>query len=81
MNTTIATGTPTGMALATSDNYDFSGGGDGTRVNIIAPVSYVKDRNTLQWIDPNLVARPNRGASSARPARPFFATPAFTTGT
>jgi hypothetical protein len=59
--TTIATGTPTGVGLATSDNFDFSGGGDGTRVNIVAPVSYVKDRNTLQWVDPNFVARPVRG--------------------
>jgi hypothetical protein len=27
----------------------------------VAPVQYVKDRNTLQWIDPSLVARPTRG--------------------
>jgi hypothetical protein len=24
-------------------------------------LTYVKDRNTLQWIDPNFVARPTRG--------------------
>jgi hypothetical protein len=58
---TAATGTPTGIGLATSDNFDFSGGGDGTRVNIVAPVNYVKDRTSLQWIDPGLVARPARG--------------------
>ena len=59
--TTIATGTPTGIGLATSDNFDFSGGGDGTRVNLTGPVSYVKDRNSLQWVDQNFVARPTRG--------------------
>jgi hypothetical protein len=58
---TLASGTPTGIGLATSDNFDFSGGGDGTRVNVIAPVEYVRDRSTLQWIDPGLVARPAKG--------------------
>jgi len=58
---TIASGTPTGIGLATSDNFDFSGGGDGTRVNIVAPVKYLKQRDTLQWIDQGLVARPSRG--------------------
>jgi hypothetical protein len=59
--TTLATGTPAGIGLATSDNFDFSGGGDGTRVNITGPVQYVKDRNTLQWIDQGIAARPARG--------------------
>lgn len=59
--TTLATGTPTGIALATSDNFDFSGGGDGTRVNLTGPISYVKDRNTLQWVAQDFVARPQRG--------------------
>jgi len=58
---TLASGTPTGLNLATSDNFDFSGGGDGTRVNVTGPVRYVKDRNTLQWVAPDFVARPARG--------------------
>ncbi|CAN5837286.1 hypothetical protein BH24ACI4_BH24ACI4_27840 [soil metagenome] len=57
----LASGTPTGLNLATSDNFDFSGGGDGTRVNVTGPVRYVKDRNTLQWVAPDFVARPARG--------------------
>jgi hypothetical protein len=59
--TTFASGTPAGVGLATSDNFDFAGGGDGTRVNITGPVEYVKDRNTLQWVAPDFVARPSRG--------------------
>ncbi len=58
---TIASGTPTGVGLATSDNFDFSGGGDGTRVNVTRPVQYVQDRNTLQWVAPDFVARPAKG--------------------
>ena len=60
---TLASGTPTGIGLATSDNFDFSGGGDGTRVNITGPVVYVGDRTTLQWVSPDFVARPARGES------------------
>ena len=59
--TTLASGTPAGIGLATSDNFDFAGGGDGTRVNITGPVQYVKDRNTLQWINQSVAARPARG--------------------
>ena len=59
--TTIASGTPAGVGLATSDNFDFAGGGDGTRVNFNGPVTYLKDPNSLQWIDPSFVARPSRG--------------------
>ena len=58
---TIASGTLTGVGLATSDNFDFSGGGDGTRVNVTRPVQYVQDRNTLQWVAPDFVARPAKG--------------------
>jgi hypothetical protein len=60
--TTLATGTPSGIGLATTDNFDFAGGGDGTRVNVIGPTRYLKERTSLQWIDPNnFVARPTRG--------------------
>lgn len=60
--TTIATGTPAGIGLATTDNFDFAGGGDGTRVNVVGPTRYLKERTSLQWIDPNnYVARPTRG--------------------
>ena len=58
---TFASGTPAAVVLATSDNFDFSGGGDGTRVNITGPVDYVKDSTTLQWVAPDFVARPARG--------------------
>lgn len=59
--TTLARGTPTGIGLATSDNFDFAGGGDGTRVNLTGPVKYLKERNTLQWVAQDFVARPVRG--------------------
>lgn len=59
--TTLASGTPASIALATSDNFDFSGGGDGTRVNITGPAQYPKNRTTLQWLDPSIAARPARG--------------------
>jgi Carboxypeptidase regulatory-like domain/TonB-dependent Receptor Plug Domain len=58
---TFASGTPAGVALATTDNFDFSGGGDGTRVNVTGPVDYVKESGSLQWIAPDFVARPARG--------------------
>lgn len=58
---TFASGTPAGVGLATSDNFDFTGGGDPVRINVVGPVEYVKDSGTLQWIAPDFVARPARG--------------------
>ena len=58
---TFASGTPASVTLATSDNFDFAGGGDPVRVNVTGPVNYLKDSNTLQWVAPDFVARPARG--------------------
>jgi hypothetical protein len=60
--TTMASGTPLGIGLSTTDNFDFAGGGDGTRINLTGPVHLGSgDRSFYRWFNTDNVARPARG--------------------
>ncbi|MBS1787747.1 MAG: carboxypeptidase regulatory-like domain-containing protein [Acidobacteria bacterium] len=66
--TAFASGTPGGIGLALVDSgTDLSGGGDGTRVNVIGNPNLSDSKQTVastgfvQWINPAAFARPARG--------------------
>jgi hypothetical protein len=60
--TTFATGTPRGVGLATTDNADLNGGGDGTRTVVIDTVPLPRGERTFdRWFNTEAFARPARG--------------------
>lgn len=66
--TAFASGTPGGIGLALVDTgTDLSGGGDGTRVNVVGNPNLPDSKQTVastgfvQWIDPTVFRRPARG--------------------
>jgi hypothetical protein len=70
--TAFVSGTPFGVGFSTVDNADLTGGGDGSRPNLVGQVKLSGDQQqpvTLaggqlgltQWFNPNAFARPARG--------------------
>jgi hypothetical protein len=70
--TTFASGFPSGVALTTSDNADLSGGGDGTRVNVIGKAVLPRgERSFGRWFDTSVFRRPARGDNGNSPKDVF----------
>jgi hypothetical protein len=60
--TTFASGNPRAISLATTDNADISGGGDGQRVLVIAAPQLPRgDRTFSRWFNTDAFARPAKG--------------------
>ena len=59
--TAFASGTPNGITLQTAENFDFTGGGDGTRVIVTGdPTLSAGDRSLDKWFDTSVFRRPAR---------------------
>lgn len=59
---TMASGLPMGVGLSTQPNADLVGGGDGQRVNLIAPVVLERsERRFERWFNTAAIALPQRG--------------------
>ncbi len=70
--TAFVSGTPVGIGLATTDAVDFSGGGDGTRVNVTGKAQKDgSERTFAQWFNPTVFARPGRGDTGNAPKDVF----------
>jgi Carboxypeptidase regulatory-like domain/TonB-dependent Receptor Plug Domain len=70
--TTLASGTPLGMGLSTTDNIDFTGGGDGTRVDLLGPVNLSSgERSFDRWFATENIARPEKGVVGNAPKNVF----------
>ena len=70
--TNFSSGLPQGVGLDTTDGADITGGGDGTRTNIVAPVQLGKgERGFYKWFNTAAFARPARGDFGNAPIRPF----------
>ena len=60
--TTFASGFPLGIGLATVDNADITGGGDGTRVNVVGKSQLPHGERTFdRWFDTSVFRRPAQG--------------------
>jgi hypothetical protein len=60
--TTLASGLPSGVGFSTVDAVDLSGGGDGTRINVIGKAQKdFGDRTFRQFFDTSVFRRPARG--------------------
>jgi Carboxypeptidase regulatory-like domain/TonB-dependent Receptor Plug Domain len=60
--TAFVSGTPLGVGFSTTDNADITGGGDGSRPNLIAKVQLDGgERSFDRWFNTNAFARPARG--------------------
>jgi hypothetical protein len=63
----FVSGTPGGIGFSTVDGADITGGGDGSRINIVGNPNLPSDKRVVaassfvQWIDPTVFRRPARG--------------------
>jgi hypothetical protein len=66
--TAFVSGTPLGVTFSTTDNADISGGGDGSRLNLIAKAQLGGgDRSFDRWFNTAAFARPARGDFGSAP--------------
>jgi hypothetical protein len=70
--TNFSSGLPQGVSLATTDNADITGGGDGVRTVITGPVQLGKgERGFSRWFNTAAFGRPVRGYAGFAPVRPY----------
>ncbi|MEK7750676.1 MAG: TonB-dependent receptor [Acidobacteriota bacterium] len=70
--TTFASGVPGGIGLSTTDGADISGGGDGTRVVVVAAPQLPRgERSFDRWFNTAAFARPARGTFGNAAATSF----------
>jgi hypothetical protein len=70
--TNFSSGLPQGISLATTDNADITGGGDGVRATLIGTVPLDKsERGFSRWFNTAAFGRPPRGYAGYAPIRPY----------
>jgi hypothetical protein len=68
----FSSGLPQGIGLATTDNADITGGGDGVRAMLVGPVQLdSSERGFSRWFNTAAFARPPKGYAGYAPIRPF----------
>lgn len=70
--TTFSSGLPQGIGISTTDGADITGGGDGVRPLVTAPVQLAKgDRSFSRWFNTAAFARPAQGDPGNASVYPF----------
>ncbi len=70
--TTFLSGSPQGVSIATTDNADIAGGGDGVRpVMLTNPVLSKSDRTISRFLNTDAFGRPERGSFGNAPKDVF----------
>jgi len=70
--TNLSSGLPQGIGLGTTDGADITGGGDGARTVIIAPVQLSRGARSFNgWFNTAAFARPVKGDPGNAPIRPY----------
>jgi Carboxypeptidase regulatory-like domain/TonB-dependent Receptor Plug Domain len=68
--TNFSSGLPQTTSFSTTDGTDITGGGDGTRAMIVAPIQ-VSSPSLTQWFNTAAFARPPQGYRGNAPLRPY----------
>jgi len=68
----FSNGLPQGIGLGTTDGADITGGGDGVRTIVVAPVQLARgDRSFNRWFNTTAFARPAKGNFGNAPIYPY----------